>query len=236
MGRRRKEGIMGGTFDPIHIGHLILGEAAYEQLGLDTVWFMPSGNPPHKKHREGRASDEQRAEMVRMAISGNPHFSLSLMEMEEEGYTYTYHTLERLREKHPDTDYYFIIGADSLRDFSTWMKPQRISDACTLVVAGRQTGERSRAFTGDAAVDAFSGDVSSGDTSSGITSAEDDLDRMINAAKEQFNARIVRLDTPNIDISSSTIRSWFREGRSIRYYVPDACLAYISSRNIYGSC
>jgi nicotinate-nucleotide adenylyltransferase len=73
----RKVGIMGGTFDPIHIGHLILGENAYLQLGLDKVVFMPSGNPPHKLNREGRASDMQRMDMVKLAIATNTHFEIS---------------------------------------------------------------------------------------------------------------------------------------------------------------
>ena len=90
---RKKIGIMGGTFDPIHVGHLILGEKAYEQLGLDRVWFMPSGNPPHKRNRKGQASNEQRVSMVKKAIAGNPHFELSLIEMNEDGYTYTYLSL-----------------------------------------------------------------------------------------------------------------------------------------------
>lgn len=85
MGTNHKKiGIMGGTFDPIHVGHLILGEKAYEQLNLDKVWFMPSGNPPHKQNRMGRATDEQRIAMVQKAIAGNPHFELSLIEMHEE--------------------------------------------------------------------------------------------------------------------------------------------------------
>lgn len=90
----RKIGIMGGTFDPIHIGHLILGEAAYEQFGLDEVWFLPAGNPPHKRNRAGQAKDAQRVEMVRRAIASNPHFVLCTKEMEDEGYTYSYRTLE----------------------------------------------------------------------------------------------------------------------------------------------
>ena len=88
---------MGGTFDPIHIGHLILGEKAYQQFGLEKILFMPSGNPPHKQHREGRATDDQRVEMVRRAIEGNLHFALSLEEMNADGYSYTYRTLERLK-------------------------------------------------------------------------------------------------------------------------------------------
>ena len=134
---RKKIGIMGGTFDPIHMGHLILGEQSYEQFQLDKVLFMPSGNPPHKRDRAGRASDNQRVDMVRLAIEDNPHFELSLAEMHETGYTYTYRTLEELKEYNPDTDYYFIIGADSLFAFDEWMEPERICRACTLVVAVR---------------------------------------------------------------------------------------------------
>ena len=121
--KRKRVGIMGGTFDPIHIGHLILGETAYEQFDLDQVLFMPAGNPPHKRNRLHRATDEQRSEMVRRAIASNPHFSLSLEEMNEDGFTYTYRTLERLRAEHPDTDYFFILGADSLFDFDKWREP-----------------------------------------------------------------------------------------------------------------
>ena len=116
---RRRVGIMGGTFDPIHIGHLILGESAWQQFSLEKVLFMPSGNPPHKKGREG-ATNEQRVEMVRLAIASNPHFVLSLEEMHEKGYVYTKETLRRLRAQHPDTDYYFILGADSLLTFDKW--------------------------------------------------------------------------------------------------------------------
>ena len=117
--KQYKIGIMGGTFDPIHMGHLILGEIAYEQFSLDKVLFMPAGNPPHKQKRLGRASEKQRIEMVKLAIADNPHFELSLEEMNLEGYSYTYRTLERLNFKNPDTKYYFIIGADSLDRKST---------------------------------------------------------------------------------------------------------------------
>lgn len=92
---------MGGTFDPVHIGHLILGESARVQFSLEKVLFMPSGNPPHKKNRDG-ATNEERVEMVRLAISSNPHFELSLEEMHEEGYVYTKETLKRLRQRHPE--------------------------------------------------------------------------------------------------------------------------------------
>ena len=135
--RKKRIGIMGGTFDPIHIGHLILGETAYEQFQLDEVLFMPSGNPPHKRNRAHRATDDQRCEMVKRAIASNPHFSLSLEEMNENGFTYTYRTLERLNKKHPNTEYYFILGADSLFDFDEWKEPARICQAGIIVVATR---------------------------------------------------------------------------------------------------
>ena len=131
-----KIGIMGGTFDPIHIGHLILGESAYEQFSLDRVLFMPSGNPPHKTRRHG-ATDLQRQKMVELAIADNPHFALSLEEMHDQGYTYTRITLERLKKQFPDNEYYFIMGADSLLSFSTWRDPQEICKLCVLVVAVR---------------------------------------------------------------------------------------------------
>ena len=138
----RKIGIMGGTFDPIHIGHLILGEAAYEQFGLDEVWFLPAGNPPHKRNRAGRAKDAQRVEMVRRAIASNPHFVLCTKEMEDEGYTYSYRTLEAMRKEHPGTEFYFIIGADSLFYFDEWKNPERICAAAKILVdPGRKIRE-----------------------------------------------------------------------------------------------
>ena len=199
----KKVGIMGGTFDPIHIGHLILGENAYQQLGLSRVVFMPSGNPPHKKDREGRASDEQRMDMVKLAIASNTHFKFSSMEMNEDGYSYTYLTLEKLNEKHPDTRYYFIIGADSLFDFKGWRNPQRICDACTLVVATRNH------------------------------TSDEELDKAIMDVRETFGAEIVKLNTENIDVSSHQLRDWIAAGKTIKYYAPDEVINYIKSYHVY---
>ena len=201
--KRKKIGIMGGTFDPIHMGHLILGEKSYEQLGLDKVWFMLAGNPPHKKNRKGRASDEQRMEMVRLAIEDNPHFELSDIEMNEEGYTYTYRTLENLKEQNPDTDYYFIIGADSLYTFETWKEPLRICQACTLVVAVRNH------------------------------TPVDELNREMELLNRKYNGRFIRLDTMNIDVSSQHLREWTVQHKSLRYYVPDKVIAYMQEQGIY---
>lgn len=202
----RKIGIMGGTFDPIHIGHLILGENAFLQFGLDEVLFMPSGNPPHKRDRRGRASTMQRVEMVQKAIGPNTHFALSLAETHEEGYTYTKETLERLKAENPDTEYYFIIGADSLFSFENWREPEKICSLCTLVAAVRNH---------------ISGE---------------EMDAQIRYLREKLGARILKLDTPNIDISSGTIRRWLSLEKSIRYYVPDEVIRYIEEHGLYKEC
>ncbi len=199
----RKVGIMGGTFDPIHIGHLILGENAYQQLGLDSVIFMPSGNPPHKRDRRGRATDEQRMDMVKLAIASNKHFRFSDLEMNEEGYSYTFRTLEKLNAEHPDTRYYFIIGADSLFDFKGWMKPERICAACTLVVATRNH------------------------------TSNEKLDEAILDVRKTFNADIVKLDTENIDVSSRQLRDWIVSGHTVKYYAPDEVINYIETYHVY---
>lgn len=203
---KKKIGIMGGTFDPIHIGHLILAEKAYEQFKLDKVRFMPAGNPPHKKNRTGRATDEQRVEMVKRAISSNPHFELCLAEMNADGYSYTYRTLERFKEENPDEEYYFIIGADSLFDFETWREPGRICQSCTLVVATRNQ------------------------------TSNEHLDAAMAHLKEKFDGTFLKLDTPNLDISSHHIRQWIEEKRTIRYYVPDSVKDYIEEHQMYKDC
>lgn len=202
---KKKIGIMGGTFDPIHIGHLLIAEQACQQFQLDKVLFMPAGNPPHKKDRIGRASNEQRIEMTRMAIADNPHFELSLMEMNEAGYSYTYITLEKLTEKHPDTEYYFIIGADSLYDFKGWAMPERICACATILVATRNHTD------------------------------EELLDYELEMNSRWFHGRFEKLVIDNIDISSRQLRKWIREGKSIRYYTPDSVISYISEQNIYRS-
>lgn len=199
---KRRVGIMGGTFDPIHVGHLILGESALVQFGLEKVLFMPSGNPPHKKNRDG-ASNRQRVDMVRLAIASNPGFELSLEEMHEQGYVYTKETLRRLRQQHPDTDYYFILGADSVLSFDSWNGPQEICDQCILVAAVRDSCD---------------------------TEA---LNQAVCGLRERYHADIRILQSPNLDISSHNIRAWRSEGRSIRYYVPDPVLNYILEKKIY---
>jgi nicotinate-nucleotide adenylyltransferase len=194
---------MGGTFDPIHLGHLILAECAYEQFSLDRILFLPAGNPPHKTDRPDGASDQERLDMVRLAIEGNPHFQLDPSEMQRGGLTYTCETLRLMKEKHPETEYYFIIGADSLMTFDTWKDPALISHECILLAAVRDGMET------------------------------DEMEEKIAELGQRYGAQIHLLRSPNIDISSSHLRKWYREGRSIRYYIPDRVLDYIQRNHVY---
>lgn len=132
----RKIGIMGGTFNPIHMAHLILAENAYEQLKLDKVLFMPSKKPPHKL-KENITADEHRLKMVQLAIEGNPHFEVSAVELKREGTTYTAETLEQLKAEYPEDEFYFILGADSLFQMEDWWRPDTIFELAHIVAAVR---------------------------------------------------------------------------------------------------
>lgn len=129
-----KTGIMGGTFNPVHNGHLILANKAYEMLGLDKVLFMPSGNSYMKKNV---LATQKRVDMVRIAIAQYPQFELSLVEAERQGNSYTSETLAYLTSQNPDTCYYFIMGADSLFQIEKWWQPEKIFSLVKLVCAVR---------------------------------------------------------------------------------------------------
>ena len=132
-----KIGIMGGTFDPIHNGHLMLGEAALKQFYLDEVWFMPNGNPPHKESSSIGEPVEARCEMTELAIEGEPRFRLELYEARQKKVSYSYETLEHFQHIRREDEFYFIIGADSLFMIESWVHPERIFPTCTLLAACR---------------------------------------------------------------------------------------------------
>lgn len=136
MSKKVRVGIMGGTFNPIHLGHVIAGNCALEQYHLDKVLFMPTKTPPHKPASE-IADGIHRANMVERAIQENPQFVLSCLELEREGVTYTVDTLRALHQMQEDCEYYFIIGADSLFSFQTWKEPAEILKLATVLVASR---------------------------------------------------------------------------------------------------
>lgn len=130
MKQTRKIGIMGGTFNPIHNGHIALAEAAYKNFSLDKIIFMPSGKSYMKQHV---LDNEKRVAMVSKAIESIPYFELSTIEVERPGNTYTSETLQQLTQQNPDVRYYFIMGADSLFHIESWKNPEVIFSLSTLI-------------------------------------------------------------------------------------------------------
>lgn len=131
-----KVGILGGTFNPIHNGHIAIAQAAYEQFHLDEVWFMPNNIPAYKDNHE-LLSGNIRCEMISMAIKEYPHFKLSDFEVKRTGKTYTCETMQKLYACYPDIHFYFIMGADSLFYFDKWLHPEIILKYADILVAGR---------------------------------------------------------------------------------------------------
>lgn len=133
---KRRLGLFGGTFDPIHTGHLIMASEALRQLDLDQVVFLPAGQPPHKPDAR-ISSDRDRSAMIELAIAGRNVFTLSRIDLDQEGPSYSAELVERVVKMEPGSDLFFIIGADSLRDFHTWHQPERITARATIVVMPR---------------------------------------------------------------------------------------------------
>ena len=198
-----KIGIMGGTFDPIHNGHLMLGEYAYQQFSLDQVWFMPNGNPPHKSSESIESQTRNRVEMVKLAICIRPYFSIQLYEVENKGVHYSYKTMEHFRETYPEHEFYFIIGADSLFSIERWVHPELLLKNCIVLAAYRDDKDTSEMLA------------------------------QINYLNKKYSADIRLLNTPNVDISSSEIRDNLKEGKTIKDFVPDAVFAYIEEKRLY---
>jgi nicotinate-nucleotide adenylyltransferase len=129
-------GVFGGTFDPVHVGHLVLAEQCREQCELDQMWFIPSGQPPHKRQAP-LTTGRMRAEMLEFAIAGHPGFIVSGIELDRAGPTYTVETLEQLHEEDAARELFFLMGADSLADLAGWREPERIAELATIVAVNR---------------------------------------------------------------------------------------------------
>lgn len=198
-----KIGIMGGTFDPIHIGHLLLGEFAYENFHLDEIWFLPNGNPPHKTTDESGVSLDDRIEMVKLATDDVPYFRMNLYEASSKKHSYTYSTMRALREMYPEHEFFFILGADSLFSIEQWKNFLEIFPSCTILAAMRDDK----------------------DTES--------MQAQIRYLNEKYGADIRLLQAPLVEISSTTIRRRAEKGLSIRYMVPDVVSEYIQSNALY---
>lgn len=133
-------GVFGGTFDPVHYGHLLLAECCREQLRLNRVWFLPAAVPPHKQQRE-LAPAAQRVEMLELAIGGHEAFEVCRYEIERGGVNYTVDTLAHFKDEDPSCELFFLLGADSLLDLPNWREPQRLLKLATIVAVGRPDRE-----------------------------------------------------------------------------------------------
>jgi nicotinate-nucleotide adenylyltransferase len=197
-------GLLGGTFDPIHLGHLAAGEAAREELGLERVIFIPAGDPPHKAGP--MASAEDRALMTQLAISGNPAFELSRIELDRPGPSFAVETVEEFTRQAEafgrPAVFTFILSAEAFLGLPRWKDPMRLVDLARFVVVPRADVEP---------------------PSQGWVA-------------EHFEGRTDRftmLDRPHLAISSTEIRMRVAAGRSVRYLVPDAVCDYIAHHGLY---
>ncbi|MCG4282034.1 nicotinate-nucleotide adenylyltransferase [Lacticaseibacillus saniviri] len=132
LDRKKQVGIFGGTFNPVHNGHLIMAEQVGTQLGLEKVFFMPDNKPPHRDPKRAIEAKD-RVEMLKRAIAGNPLFALELIEIRRGGVSYSYETMLALKKLHPDTDYYFIIGADMVNYLPKWSRIDELVKLVTFV-------------------------------------------------------------------------------------------------------
>lgn len=193
-------GILGGTFDPPHLAHLVLGEYAVDALKLSHLLWVPAADPPHKQGND-KTPVAHRLAMLERALAGNSRFVISHVDMDRPGPHYSVDTVAIVQKQYPDAEIYFVIGGDSLRDLLKWHRPDLLIERCKLAVMRRP----------DAPVDP----------------------NMHQSALPNLAARITMIDAPLLGISSTHIKERLRTGRSVRYLVPDAVLAYIDEHNVY---
>lgn len=233
---------MGGTFNPIHNGHLAIAKKAREQFALDQVLFMPSGVPYMKDQREVLPI-ETRCAMTALAIKDLPGFELSEIEMSDVAQgknTYTCDTLRKLKIADPEAAYYFILGADSLYAIEKWEKPALIFQNCTILAAvRREEPENSAANT--ATVKSLHATpkqhetdcpAMTGQDSSGLAATEPLL-AQAQYLREKYHASVEILEFAGIDISSTKIREKVRKGESLRGLLPEAVERYIIAEHLY---
>lgn len=195
-------GIMGGTFDPPHMGHLMIAESVREALELEEIRFMPTGKISYKDNMLS-ASPKERLAMVRLAIEGHLHFKADATEVERQGTTYTFETMELLKKAEPDTAFTFIVGADSLDYMERWRYPERIFHCCRVAAVLRP---------------GFS---------------EERMEAKRQALIQRYDAQIVLIEAPQISVSSTEIRKRLAKGHSVRYLIPESVEAYIRQYGLY---
>jgi nicotinate-nucleotide adenylyltransferase len=197
-------GVFGGTFDPVHLGHLILAEQCREQGRLDRVLFVPSARPPHKQ-RHAITPFRHRAEILHLATAGHPAFRIDELEDERPGPSYTVDTLDELKKRHPGAEWSFLVGSDALAEMHEWYDPVGIVRRAGLLVMARG-GER-------------------------VLSAEEL--RASLGMPEGEAVRLEVIEAPRIEIASRDLRRRAALGRSLRYLVPRAVECYIEEKGLY---
>ncbi len=201
-------GILGGTFDPPHVGHLALAQEAYARLQLDRVWFAPAASPPHKRGLPISPAADRRA-MVELAIAGDERFGLDTVDLDWPGPAYTVETLARLRARWGETVWIgFIVGWDMLLSLPTWREPAQALAALDALIAARRPG---------------------------YTQPEDDEETLADLERRLpgVRARLEILPAPQLAISSSELRERVAQGLPVRYLTPDPVCTYMSSRGLY---
>jgi nicotinate-nucleotide adenylyltransferase len=197
-------GIFGGTFDPVHYGHLIMAEQCREQGRLDQVWFVPAPRPPHKIEQPLTRFD-QRVEMLALAIAGNPGFRVDEIEKERAGPSFTVDTMVALEQRHPGNEYFLLVGSDTLQDLPRWHDPVGVLRRAGLMVMLRPNHQ--------------------------LLPADALRESMHLPADVPLRLEIV--ETPLIDISSRDLRRRVVLGKSLRYFLPRAIEVYIHEKQIY---
>jgi nicotinate-nucleotide adenylyltransferase len=211
-----KLGILGGTFDPIHVAHLRVAEEVREALGLGRVLFMPAADPPHKHHH---ATPEQRLEMVRLAIAGTRAFDVLDLELRRDGPSYTADTLALLGERFSGDELWFIIGTDQFRVLESWSRPEQVLARTNLAVV-RRPGEKEgplRELLPLELADQF----------------EPECDAPQDTLRHRSGHRVSAVPITRIDVSSSMLRACLARGDSVRYLVPDSVADFIEERGLY---
>ncbi len=197
-------GLFGGTFDPVHYGHLLLAETCREQCDLDEIWFLPADVPPHKQDAVV-SSGQARAEMIELAVAGNPGILVSRYELEHGGVSYTVDTLRHFRDETPEAELFFLMGADMFNDLPNWRNAEEVCRLAVPIVAQR----------------------------AGADPPDYDCLRSIATPERISEFLNYQVEMPQIELSSTEIRNRVAEGRSIRYRTPRAVQKYIETHGLY---
>jgi nicotinate-nucleotide adenylyltransferase len=202
---RRRVGVLGGTFDPIHYGHLVIAEEVRVSLDLAEMVFIPAGHPPHKQGEIVSAAEDRLA-MLELATASNPYFAISLVDLNRPGPSYTLETLRLLHEQWSETTaIYFVIGWDSLEDLPKWYEPEGVLAQLTRLVAVHRPGYRE----------------------------EPKFRQRLEAELPGIGQKLLPLPAPQLAISSTDLRRRVAEGRPIKYQTPEAVERYIVEHTLY---